>query len=369
MSGLDRRPAASVPSAGVPSAGSPDEQARPLSGILTSDAGRGEPAPPGPLPPAGSHGGDGPALAHALGVDPAEIVDLSQSLNPFAVDPAPIVARHLDQLGRYPDDTAATAALAEAMSVPRDRLLLTNGGAEAIALVAAHLGRGRVDEPDFSLYTRHLGSSDPHGPRWRSNPHNPTGRLAVPEETAAVWDEAFYPLCTGRWTRGDAEGGAFVLGSLTKLLACPGLRIGYVLGPDAEVIDELRRRRPAWSVNGLAAGALPELLDTVDLGGWSNAVADARRRLVAVLADHGLVARPSDANWVLVDVAATVGTAAELRLRLAHHGVAIRDCASFGMPDLARVAVPDEAALARLDRALDQALDPTPDPDQHGPRV
>ena len=58
------------------------------------------------------------------------------------------------------------------------RLLLTNGGAEAIALVAAELGPGWVDEPDFSLYRRHLPAIDPDGPRWRSNPHNPTGRLA-----------------------------------------------------------------------------------------------------------------------------------------------------------------------------------------------
>ena len=171
-----------------------------------------------------------------------------------------------------------------------------------------------------------------------------------------MWDEAFYPLATGRWTRGDAERGALVLGSLTKLLACPGLRVGYVLGPDADVIAALRRRRPAWSVNGLAVGAMADLLATVDLGGWARAVAEARRRLVAVLTDHGLLASPSDANWVLVDVAATGGTAADLRLGLADHGVLIRDCASFGMPHVARIAVPDDAGLARLARALGQAL-------------
>ena len=73
--------------------------------------------------------------------------------------------------------------------VDPDRLLLTNGGAEAIALVGAELG-GRVEEPDFALYPR--GG----GPLWRSNPHNPTGRLA--RGPADVWDEAFYPLATGR---------------------------------------------------------------------------------------------------------------------------------------------------------------------------
>ena len=46
------------------------------------------------------------------------------------------------------------------------------------------LGPGRVDEPEFSLYRRHLPALDPEGPRWRSNPHNPTGRLAGPDERA-----------------------------------------------------------------------------------------------------------------------------------------------------------------------------------------
>src|SRR4051812_44139684 len=152
-------------------------------------------------PPAGRHGGDGARLAAALGIDVSKVLDLSASLNPVAPDPAPVVARHLDALGRYPDPGAATAALAAAMAVDPATLLLTNGGAEAIALVAAECG-GHVVGAEFSLYERHLDGGRPGG-RWRSNPHNPTGLLADPAATAAVWDEAFWPLATGTWTRGD----------------------------------------------------------------------------------------------------------------------------------------------------------------------
>ena len=83
--------------------------------------------------------------------------------------------------------------------------MLTNGGAEAIALVAAELPVGNVIEPDFSLYRRHLARIDESAPRWRSNPSSPHGELAGDDETAGVWDEAFYALATGAWTRGDAE--------------------------------------------------------------------------------------------------------------------------------------------------------------------
>src|SRR5436190_23773409 len=74
----------------------------------------------------GPHGGDGPKLAARLGVHPSEILDLSQSLNPAAPDPAPVLARHLDAVHHYPDPALAERGLAETMGVDGERLVLTN---------------------------------------------------------------------------------------------------------------------------------------------------------------------------------------------------------------------------------------------------
>lgn len=286
------------------------------------------------------HGGNGHAVARELGLDPADVVDLSASLNPVAPDAAPVVARHLDALGRYPDPATATAVLAEALAVDVERVLLTNGGAEAIALVAAELGRGWADECDFSLYRRHLPALDPDGPRFRSNPHNPTGALAGDDEQADVWDEAFYPLATGRWTRGDED--AVVVGSLTKVLGCPGLRAGYVVA-DPPMVERLRRRQPQWSVNGLVCAALPDLLSLFDVAASARRIAGLRSELTSLLGRAGLRPRPSDANYVLCDNAWA---------ELAKRGVVARDCTSFGLPDHMRVAVPDERGLVRVAEAL-----------------
>jgi len=286
------------------------------------------------VPPAGCHGGDGRAVARALGLDPDTVLDLSQSLNPLAPDPVPVVARHLGALRAYPDPADATAVLAGAVGVDPGHLLLTNGGAEAIALVAAELG-GRVVEPEFGLHPRRGGAL------WRSNPHSPSGLLAATDEIADVWDEAFFPLATGKWTRGD---GRAVVGSLTKLLACPGLRLGYVLG-EPDLVARCRARQPQWAVSGVAAAALPDLLETVDLPGWSAGVARLRRALTDLLTSFGLGVRPSDANWVLVD-------RGDLREALAPHAVVVRDCSSFGLPGVTRIAVPSAQGLERLADAL-----------------
>lgn len=286
-------------------------------------------------PRPGAHGGDGPAVARALGLDPSSIVDLSQSLNPFAPPVEAILGEHLDAVAEYPDPRDATAAMAAAIGVPVDHLVLTNGGSEAISLVARELGGRVAAEPDFALHPRGTG-----GPTWRSNPHSPSGHLAFAHEHADVWDEAFYPLATGEWTRGDT--GSVVVGSLTKIFACPGLRLGYVLSVDAE---RLTRHQPEWSVNSLALAVLPHLLEAADLREWRDAIARQRVALVEVLARHGLVADAADAPWVLVASTA-------LRDRLAPHGVVVRDCTSFGLPGVARIAVPNDRDLGRLDRAL-----------------
>lgn len=298
------------------------------------------------LPP-GPHGGDAHRLAAILGCAPGDILDLSASLNPVAPDWRPVLADALDDLGRYPDDGIATAALADAMGVDADRLVLTNGGAEAIALVARCHPAGWADEFDFGLYRRHLERLDECGPLWRSDPHNPTGRLVdADDRRAAIRDEAFYLLATGEWTRGDRD--TTVVGSLTKAWALPGLRTGYVLARDDSEADSIRRLRPRWSVNGLVCATLPRLLDLADPSGWRASIGTLRAQLVDVLRQHDLEPEQSDVNYVWVP------RASGLREALLARGVLVRDGGSFGRPGGVRIAVPDAAGLARLEDMLDR---------------
>ena len=185
-----------------------------------------------PVPPPGPHGGDAARVAAWLGrpvTDAARPVGQPEPGGPGrrrrhrrAPRPRPAATRTPPPPPpRWP----------RAIGVDPDLLVLTNGGAEAIALVAAIEQEGAIVEPEFSLYRRHLERVTPDAPRWRSNPSNPIGLLAPPDATARVWDEAFYPLAAGAWTRGDA--GSWRIGSLTKVWGCPGLRIGYVIAPDA----------------------------------------------------------------------------------------------------------------------------------------
>jgi histidinol-phosphate/aromatic aminotransferase/cobyric acid decarboxylase-like protein len=155
-------------------------------------------------------------------------------------------------------------------------------------------------------------------------------------------------LSAGIWTCGRP---GWSLGSLTKVFACPGLRLGYAIAPTDHDAQALRSQRPAWAVSGLACAVLPELLAQGDLPGWTARIAVARGELRGLLDRHGYSALPSDAPWLLVP------DAAGLRDALARQAVVVRDCSSFDLPDHVRVAVPDDDGLARLGVALDTAFD------------
>jgi histidinol-phosphate/aromatic aminotransferase/cobyric acid decarboxylase-like protein len=109
----------------------------------------------------------------------------------------------------------------------------------------------------------------------------------------------------------------------------------------------LRAHQPEWSLNGLAADSLPDLLAQLDLQHDAALIRDLRAQLADLLVSHGLVVRPSDANWLLVD-------APGLREALAPTGVIVRDCASFGLVGVARIAIPNESGLTRLGDALER---------------
>lgn len=295
------------------------------------------------------HGDNTRQRARSLGIDPATVIDLACSLHPGAPSVASVLAGVLHEVDHYPDPAPATAALAAAIGVEPDRLLLTNGASEAIALLAGHLGHGTIVEPEFALYRRHLG---PHGSksqggeegRWRSNPNNPLGTLAAADAVAQVWDEAFYPIATGCWTRGDEH--AWRIGSLTKLWACPGLRLGYVIAPDAQERAAIAARQPRWSVNGLALAIIEPMLARTDLLFLHRHLVEARAALVELLRSVGLDVHETSANWVLVTAAGDLAT------RLAHQGIFVRDCASFGLAETVRIAVPRRGDVPALHDAL-----------------
>jgi threonine-phosphate decarboxylase len=95
----------------------------------------------------------------------------------------------------------------------------------------------------------------------------------------------------------------FVLRSLTKFHAIPGLRIGALMGPDADIAD-LRHAREPWQVNVLAEAAVIASLQDQEYAESTRCfVARERPWMAERLAElGGVTVEPSCVNFLYARV-------------------------------------------------------------------
>lgn len=324
------------------------------------------------------HGGD-----VWRGPSPDAILDFSANLNPEGPPEwvRAAMLRGLENARYYPDlrQAAALAGLSAHLGLPEACVLPTAGGIEAVACAAKRSGNHAVAQPTFQEYGALCGGHRdvlradladyrplPEETLWLCNPNNPTGDalpraevLALLERQEAaggrlVVDEAFIDYCPRHSVR-DAVAdhpALVVLGSLTKVLAIPGVRLGY-LAAHPSVVEGLRKGLLPWRLNCVAdavAAALPG--HGADFEAIRRLNAAHRAAFAAALADIGARVYPSDANFLLCDFSRDMRPDIE---RLRAQGILVRPCGMF--PGLThghvRLCVRTEGENGRLVEALE----------------
>ena len=317
------------------------------------------------------------------------VTDLSASLNPYG--PLDVVVQAAAQavVARYPeaDAWAVRAAYAERSGLPVAFVLTGNGSSELIYLaLRAFSGPDAsclVIGPTFGEYAAAARAAGARVVEWRvpdallapsvdalrtaienvrpavvcvCNPNNPTGLLFTRAEvellTAAaraagallLLDEAYGEFTWPADERVLPAPGRLVLRTLTTLHTVPGLRIGFLLGEGGD-IARVAALQPPWAVSAPAcAAALAALREEAWEDECRQRIAATREALIADLHAAGVRLGPSRANALLL----YVGDGAAFRARLLEAGFAVRDCASFGLPEYVRIAVPREEQCAAL---------------------
>jgi threonine-phosphate decarboxylase len=196
-----------------------------------------------------------------------------------------------------------------------------------------------------------------HGPEGPSSP----GTAPAPSEPDLLagpgilfLDEAFIELSDPAQSLvTERDPALFLLRSLTKAFAVPGLRFGYGFG-DPGLIARMEVLRPPWSVNAFAEEfALLAFRHYDRLDESRRRIAAERAWLEGRLRGLGLAPRPSAANFLLVPLREP---ASVLAARLLERGILVRDCASFGLPGSIRVAVRRREENEQLIEALSACL-------------
>lgn len=237
-----------------------------------------------------------------------DILDFSANINPLG-PPTHTQEKWnacYHEVDVYPEPSyrQARQQIASKESLDSEQVLLTNGGAEAIYLVA-HMMRGKkalIVHPTFSEYEHACHQHNvqveslffsgdtydqlemhemlrklPHVDLiFLGRPNNPTGHMlarhsllmilneAQKEHTYVVIDEAFIDFVEDAAEQRmsayiNMYSYLIVLRSMTKMYAIPGLRLGYILA-QRHIIEQLRAGQIAWSVNGPAAHLVQHLL-------------------------------------------------------------------------------------------------------------
>ncbi|RKQ86234.1 histidinol-phosphate aminotransferase [Solirubrobacter pauli] len=268
-------------------------------------------------------------------------------------------------IGPYPDETKARAALAARHGVAPEQVLVLNGAAEGFWLLAATVdGPAGIVMPAFGEPRAALRAhgrtptlidrpppftlpevDDEVALLFVTNPCNPTGTLhsaeavsalARPDRTLVV-DESFMDFVAHPQPSVAGSEHTVVLRSLTKAFSIAGLRAGYLIGaPD--LVARLDARRQAWPVNALALAAMTAWAERAEDDGVIERTATHRAALAARLRQAGLHVYPGAANFLLVKV--PPGTTERLRAE----GIAVRPTEDLGLDDEhIRVAVREDA--------------------------
>ena len=196
------------------------------------------------------------------------------------------------------------------------------------------------------------------------NPINPVGtafdlpfiqHLLEITTSANAWmliDEAFIhysPACSAKSMVAVHEN-LLIAGSMTKLFAIPGVRLGYLLAHET-AMKTLKEKQMPWRISAFAnavCGVLAELDSFVEESLQANY--HNREWMNRELTQMGIRVFPSQANFLLLDLMPINLTARDLAQELKKHTILIRNCENYRALDayFARVAVKSETQNRQL---------------------
>jgi histidinol-phosphate aminotransferase len=337
-------------------------------------------------------------LSRRLGIPADEIIKLDANENPYG--PLPAVAEALAAHPWYhiypdPQHEQLRDALSGFVGVPAANILPTHGADEMLDLLCRlFLGQGdRVINcpPTFGMYgfdAALVGAVAEDVPRvdgfatdiaaieqrlqggqaasykmiFVTAPNNPTGNWLPDEDllrllqlpALIILDEAYVEFA-GKASRAHwvaQHDNLVVLRTFSKAAGIAGLRLGYGICPDWLMPVLWKFKQPynvnvAASVAGIASLQYADQIDSV-----VKLLVDERERLLAGLRQVSfLTPHPSEANFVLCDVSASIG-AHGVKTALEKKGILVRYYNKPGLDNCIRISVGRPEQTDRLLQAL-----------------
>ena len=331
------------------------------------------------------------------------IIDFSSNICPIGTPSSvkKILKKNIDSIKNYPDLSSSTviSSLKKYTQLEKSSILVGNGAIEIIYnFCFAFLSKKTkvlIPIPTFQEYEAAAKLNDCHISYFKTmdlsknlnlfilkipkngcificNPNNPTGKLLPKDHLLQIIKKAkklstlvFVDECFIEMVPESNESvisyvnkynNLFVLRSLTKSFALPGIRIGYAIGTNS-MIKILEKIKIPWSVNSMAQDAANAALKNKSHIVKTNLIIKNELDYLVnkINSLDGFHCDYSSTNFILIK---TKNDSTKLQKQLLAQKILIRDCRNFrGLNNhYIRVAVKSHKDNLKLVRALEQMI-------------
>lgn len=242
------------------------------------------------------HGADVEYLSSLYNKNSEDILDFSSNINPRVVTGIEkYLLEGLSKCTKYPDINYSDLKnnISSYLNVAQEFIIPGNGATEIIYLLMKSIGkRIAIINPTFSEYERAASLNgldvvnfylNPEGDflldleyirsnlnnfdsLFICNPNNPSGnvqnieklmellkengKLLIVDETFMEFVEKENEYSLVKYTKENQN--IFILKAATKFFGLPGIRLGYGICSNEEIINEIYRYKEPWTVNSIA---------------------------------------------------------------------------------------------------------------------
>lgn len=331
------------------------------------------------------HGSDLEKIEQVYGIKKEEIISFSANVNPLGISPLmrQALLERIDCITSYPDReyTALRRQISAYTGAPAEHIVVGNGSTELISLFI-QLERPKkalILGPTYSEYEREIslgGGTSLYYPLKEENnfvlsledfqkqlnetldllvicnPNNPTSS-AIPQaamrqildtckrydiyvmidETYVEFAPDYDAITSVPLTR--YYNNLIILRGVSKFFASPGLRLGYAITGNEDLMKHINSRQNPWTINSLAAAA-GELMfsDKEYIAKTRDLTAKERTRITQELKSWNTVKPyPSFANFLLLRIEKEGVTAEDLFEHAIRRKMMIRNCSTFPFLD------------------------------------
>lgn len=331
------------------------------------------------------HGSDLEKIEEIYHIKKEDIISFSANINPLGVSPKlrKTLTDKIDAITTYPDReyTSLRKCIGNYVNADYNHIIVGNGSTELISLFIQimHPKKAVMIGPTYSEYEREVSLGGGSSLYYRlneeddfkldlkslenelrpevdllviCNPNNPTSSAIQRDDMRKILD-----ICKQRdiFVMADETYVEFaddmekitaiplteyyhnilIFRGISKFFAAPGLRLGYAVCGNEDLLKEINKRKNPWTINSLAVIAGEIMFsDEEYIERTKSLISSERKRVCDVLYKcTNVKVFPPVANFVLVKILKKDLTAEDLFENAIKKGLMIRDCSTFPFLD------------------------------------